>query len=59
MLQFGVREYGCGILCNATLAGWQAELASAVTGGAEVLISEDMSHGQVIDGAQIRNPFLQ
>ncbi len=42
------------------LSFWDAMiLATAVTGGAEMLISEDMSHGQVIDGVQIRNPFLQ
>ncbi len=33
-------------------------LASASHAGAEVLLSEDLNHGQVIEGVRIENPFL-
>ena len=29
----------------------------AITGGAEILLSEDLSHGQTIQGVTIMNPF--
>lgn len=32
-------------------------IASAIRGGAEVLLSEDLSDGQVIDGVELKNPF--
>ena len=32
-------------------------IASAVRGGAGILYTEDLSHGQVIKGVEIRNPF--
>jgi len=33
-------------------------LQSAVKGGAEILYTEDMTHGQVVEGIHILNPFL-
>lgn len=33
-------------------------LGAAIKGGAEVLLTEDFSNGQVFDGVTIRNPFL-
>jgi len=33
-------------------------IASAVKGGAAVLLSEDFSDGQVINGVAVRNPFM-
>jgi len=32
-------------------------IQAALRGGAEVLYSEDLQHGQIIDGMTIRNPF--
>jgi predicted nucleic acid-binding protein len=41
------------------LSFWDAMiLATAVQGGAETLLSEDLNHGQVIEGIEVRNPFL-
>jgi predicted nucleic acid-binding protein len=41
------------------LSFWDAMiLATAVQGGAETLLSEDMNHGQVIEGIRVENPFL-
>lgn len=38
---------------------WDAAiLAAAHVGGAEVLFSEDLGHGQVYDGVLVQNPFL-
>jgi predicted nucleic acid-binding protein len=38
---------------------WDAMIvATALSGGAEVLLSEDLSHGQVIEGVRVENPFL-
>jgi predicted nucleic acid-binding protein len=40
------------------LSFWDAMIvATAVQAGAEVLLSEDLNHGQVIEGVQITNPF--
>jgi len=33
-------------------------LATAIEGNAEVLLSEDLNHGQSIEGVRIENPFL-
>lgn len=33
-------------------------IETALAGGADRLLSEDMQHGQVIEGLQIENPFL-
>jgi predicted nucleic acid-binding protein len=33
-------------------------LASALEGGCKKLYSEDLQHGQVIEGLRIENPFL-
>lgn len=41
------------------LAFWDAmTVAAAVRGGAELILTEDLNHGQVIEGVQIQNPFL-
>lgn len=38
---------------------WDAMIvASAVRAGAERILTEDLNHGQVIEGVQIQNPFL-
>jgi predicted nucleic acid-binding protein len=37
---------------------WDSSIvAAALIGGADTLLSEDMQHGQVIDGVRIINPF--
>lgn len=37
---------------------WDAlTVESALSGGAEVLYTEDLNHGQIIDGLRIENPF--
>lgn len=33
-------------------------IAAAIHSGAEILYSEDMHNGQIVDGLKIRNPFL-
>lgn len=44
---------------EARIGFWDALiLASAVKGGAEILLSEDLSSGQSIAGIRIENPFL-
>jgi predicted nucleic acid-binding protein len=41
------------------LSFWDALIiASAVRGGAERLLTEDLNHGQVIQGVQVQNPFF-
>ena len=41
------------------LSFWDALIvASAATAGAERILSEEMNHGQVIEGIRIENPFL-
>ncbi|MEM5790202.1 MAG: PIN domain-containing protein [Syntrophobacteraceae bacterium] len=41
------------------LSFWDALIIeSALTGGAERLLTEDLQHGQIIDGLRIENPFL-
>jgi predicted nucleic acid-binding protein len=32
-------------------------VAAAISGGATLLLTEDLSHGQRIGGMEIRNPF--
>jgi len=40
------------------LSFWDAMIVSAAfQGGAEILISEDLNHGQIIEGIRIENPF--
>lgn len=34
-----------------------AVIASAIKGGAQILLSEDLADGQKIQGVMIRNPF--
>ena len=54
-------------LLNRSLSLWQryklsywdsAIVAAALIGGADTLLTEDMQHGQVIEGVTIINPFL-
>jgi len=33
-------------------------LEAAISGGADILLSEDLSHQQIIENVQIKNPFL-
>ena len=41
------------------LSFWDALIIeAALAGGADRLLSEDMQHGQVIEGLRIENPFL-
>ena len=41
------------------LAFWDALIvAAAVRGGAEKIYTEDLNHGQTIEGVQIQNPLL-
>ena len=41
------------------LSFWDALIIeTALVGGASRIITEDLQHGQVIDGLQIENPFL-
>lgn len=41
------------------LSFWDAMIvASAVRAGADRILTEDLNHGQVIEGVQIQNPFL-
>lgn len=41
------------------LSFWDAMIvATAVSGRAEVLLSEDLSHGQIIEGVRVQNPFV-
>lgn len=40
------------------LSFWDAMIvATAVQSGAETLLTEDMNHGQVVEGVRIENPF--
>lgn len=41
------------------LSFWDALIIeTAIKGGAAKIITEDLQHGQIIDGLQIENPFL-
>jgi predicted nucleic acid-binding protein len=41
------------------LSFWDAMIvAAASNGGAETLLTEDLNHGQVIEGVRVRNPFV-
>ena len=41
------------------LGFWDAMIvAAAVRGGAERMLTEDLNHGQTVEGVQIENPFL-
>lgn len=38
---------------------WDAMIvATALQGGATILLSEDLNHSQVIEGIRVENPFL-
>ncbi len=44
---------------EAHISFWDALIiASAIKAGASHILSEDMNHGQIIAGIEIRNPFL-
>jgi predicted nucleic acid-binding protein len=45
------RRYGCRIYDSLIVA-------SAINAGCTTLLTEDLQHGQVIDGLRIENPFL-
>lgn len=41
------------------LSFWDALIVqAALTAGAEILYTEDLQHGRVMDGLQVENPFL-
>lgn len=47
------------IMQTASISFWDAAIvASASEAGCSVLLTEDLNHGQIIAGVQIRNPFL-
>jgi predicted nucleic acid-binding protein len=44
---------------TARLAYWDALIVKAASSaGCQVLLTEDLNHGQVIDGVRVENPFL-
>ena len=44
---------------TASLSFWDALIVeAALSSGADRLLTEDLQHGQVIDGVRIENPFL-
>lgn len=44
----------------ASIAYWDALIVKAASSsGCSLLLTEDLNHGQVIDGVRIENPFLQ
>ncbi|MCA1718855.1 MAG: PIN domain-containing protein [Actinobacteria bacterium] len=45
---------------EASLSFWDALIVeAAISGGADRLLTEDLEHGQVIEGVRIENPFLR
>ncbi|MDY6954315.1 MAG: PIN domain-containing protein [Thermodesulfobacteriota bacterium] len=49
---------GVDIHLQYQYAFWDALIIeAAIRGGSQVLLSEDLSHGQIIQGVTIRNPF--
>lgn len=48
------------IMDSSSISFWDALIvSSAVEARCQVLLTEDLSHGQVIAGVEIRNPFLE
>jgi predicted nucleic acid-binding protein len=48
-----------GRSCRMRLSFWDALIVeTALAGGADRMLTEDLQHGQVIDGLRIENPFL-
>ena len=44
---------------RSRMSFWDALVVqAAVAGGAEVLYSEDLNHGSIVDGVRILNPFV-
>lgn len=42
-----------------SISFWDALIVeAAISGGADHILTEDLQHGQVIDGVRIHNPFL-
>jgi predicted nucleic acid-binding protein len=51
-------ETACSIAGEANVSHWDALIvAAAIHQNCETLLSEDMQHGQTIEGVQIVNPF--
>jgi predicted nucleic acid-binding protein len=49
----------CKLEESHQLSFWDAlVVAAAQSAGARVVLSEDLSHGQVIEGVRIQNPFV-
>lgn len=45
---------------EVSLSLWDALIVeAAISGGADRLLSEDLQHGQVIEGLEVENPFLR
>lgn len=54
----GLMERAWSLQDRFSLSWWDAMVvASALSQGAELLLSEDLQDGQVIDGMRIANPF--
>jgi predicted nucleic acid-binding protein len=48
---------GCG---SGSFTFWEALiLEAALRGGADLLLTEDLQHGQKIEGLRVKNPFLE
>ena len=48
-----------GIADEASVSHWDALIiAAAIHQDCEILLSEDLQHGQVIEGVRVVNPFL-
>ena len=58
-IDFGLIIKAIDIVQKNKLSYWDSLiLAAAITSGVGILYSEDLNHGQVIDGVKIVNPFL-
>jgi len=52
-------ETAWGIADEASVSHWDALIiAAAIHQDCEILLSEDLQHGQVIEGVRVVNPFL-
>lgn len=59
-IDFSVIRTAVNLLKEASVSFWDAlVLAAAVRAGASVLYTEDLNHGQVIQGVTVLNPFLK
>lgn len=58
-IDFSLIRGAVHLLKEASLSFWDAlVLAAAMRAGASVLYTEDLNHGQVIQGVTVLNPFL-